>query len=138
MPPGQEWGSKVKTGAAGVEEDERGKGERTDDAEAAEFGPELGGGVVQLEDVFGAAVESGAVAGVNEWGGAGAPAEERAIGAHAGGGGEHGGALDVAEVRLGGGISWGKHGTRARVGENEGEADEHQEGGEGGLFFWWE
>ena len=116
-------------------EGEGGEGEGAGEAGGAEFGPELGGGAVELEDVFGAAVEAGAEMWIRKRGGAGTPAEERAVGTHPRGGGQHGGALDIAEVGRGGGIGAGEHGARARIGDGDEERREREREGEEDFAF---
>jgi len=84
---------------AGGEQDakkKRGEDEAAEEAGGAGFGEELERCAVELEDVFDAAVELGAVTWKNERGGAGSPAQQRTIGAHEKAGVGHRGALPIA------------------------------------------
>ena len=127
-----------RRGANKGAECEGGEGEGAGESGGPEFGPELGGSAVQLEDVLGATVDAESVTWIRERGGTGAPAEPRAVLTHAGGGGEHGRALDVAEIGRGGGVGGGEHRARARVGDGERERDEGQGEEQDDFFSAWE
>ena len=138
---GGEGAGRERFAARGASADEFAKkkgdeGQSAKKAGGAGFGPELDGGAVKLEDVFDAAVELSAVSGKDERSGAGAPAEQRAVGAHEETGVRHGGALTVA---LGesdrGGVGVEKQGAGAGVREGGGDQKNGADGAGGKKLF---
>ncbi len=112
------------------------EGEAAEQAGDAGFGVELKRGAVELEDVFHAAVELGAVARKHERGGAGTPAEQRSVVAHEETGVGHGRALAVALGEFGGrGVGVEEQRAGARMGESDGEEEEGSRGADDEELF---